>query len=429
MRSSSERSRLAPERVVGAAFKAWSRTYFTNTSLAAVAKELGVSKAALYRHFESKAAIVEAMEAAYVTDFLRLVVEPLEGSGETTLEEFVRDYLNRLSHFYLSQPEYYVFLIIHVLKGSVFEQPHFQDLLSRHAELLGRRLGEFGTPNLEMAERYLPLFGIYWLVEAYRIHDEAECALFRGFAAPEGEEERRAVVEGATQICLSGFLTGEAISDEAMSRIERVGWVESEEMLEPDRIFSAIEEVASEVGFEGATVEKIAERIGMTKSSLYFYFRNKDEMFGKVVEREKAHFSQLLRNRLRYLDTFAEKFYALFVMIAAYSVNNPTQLTVLNWLRYRNVQIRSPKHSLSRMREAFAFLESGREQGEIRAPKNSFLSLAVFPNFLVTREVLDGGLEGVPWHEQTRVLRRLFRLVEGGIAPDERRSQLPGRIV
>jgi AcrR family transcriptional regulator len=429
MESAVERFSPGQARVVDAALRAWSATYFTNTSLAAVAKELGVSKAALYRHFESKASLIVAMEATYGAAFLTDVVEPLERNREGTLEEFLREYLGRLSNFYLSRPEYYVFFIIHVLKGSVLEQALFRDILRRHSALLRKRLAGFGVVNLEAVERYLPLFGIYWLVEVYRIHDEEDCAIFRGFTTPDNEAGRRGAIDGAVEVCLHGFLTVEPLTDERMSRIERIAWVESEEMLEPDRIFSAIEEVVSEVGFEGATVEKIAERIGMTKSSLYFYFRDKDEMFGKVVEREKEHFSHLLRNRLRHLDTFPEKLYALFVMIAAYSVNNPTQLTVLNWLRYRNVQIRSPKHSLDRMREAFAFLESAREEGTIRAPQNSFLSLAVFPNFLVTREVLDGGVEGLRWDEQTTVLRRLYRLVEGGVAAEDKRSNDSGRIV
>lgn len=416
MSSRIERPRTGQERVLRAAFRAWSETYYTNTSLAAVARELGVSKAALYRHFESKAALVEAMEEAYATDFIETVLVPLEQNPAGEMRSFLRNYFTGLSGFYHSRPEYYVFLIIHILKDPVLEQPRFRALLERHGELLHRGLAQFEIPAWVGAERYLPLFGIYWLVEAYRMHEEDEdCTLFRGLAAPESERERRTVVERAVEICLEGFLPGEGLSEKAMERVERLAWVESEEMLEPDRIFSAIEEVVSEVGFEGATVEKIAERIGMTKSSLYFYFRNKDEMFGKVVEREKEHFSSLLRGRFQHLHSLPEKLYALFVMIAAYSVNNPTQLTVLNWLRYRNVQIRSPRKSLERMREAFAFLENARKEGKIRAPHDSFLSLAVFPNFLVTREVLDGELERLSWKEQTAVLRRLYRLVEGGV--------------
>jgi hypothetical protein len=106
-------------------------------------------------------------------------------------------------------------------------------------------------------------------------------------------------------------------------------------------------------------------------------------------------------------------------MIAAYAINNPTQLTVLNWLRYRDVQIRAPRKALDRMRDAFAFLDEARRSGHLRTPTDSFLSLAVFPNFLVTREVLDGNLGALSFDERIAALRRLYRLVERGLAPDE----------
>lgn len=419
MSGAPEEPRNGKERVMLAAFRAWSQTYFTNTSLASVASRLGVSKAALYRHFESKAALITAMEEAYVSTFLGTVVAPLEERRHERFADFVSEYFGRLLAFFYQRPEYYVFFVIHLLKEPVLEEPHVREMFRRHRALLVNQLASFGClerGDPPVVERYLALFGIYWLVEAYRQHSEDDgCSVFRGLALPGDPQDRKQAIDGAVEIALGGFVTGESLSQEAMERVERVAWIEAEEMLEPDRIFSAIEAVVGEVGFSGATVEKIAERIGMTKSSLYFYFRNKDEMFGKVVEREKEHFSSLLRGRFQHLHSLPEKLYALFVMIAAYSVNNPTQLTVLNWLRYRNVQIRSPRKSLERMREAFAFLENARKEGKIRAPHDSFLSLAVFPNFLVTREVLDGELERLSWKEQTAVLRRLYRLVEGGV--------------
>ncbi|MFP4534970.1 MAG: TetR/AcrR family transcriptional regulator [Spirochaetaceae bacterium] len=421
---SAERRRNGKERVLRAAFRAWSETYFTNTSLASVAAQLGVSKAALYRHFENKAALIHAMEKSYVSEFLETVVVPLEEWKEERFSSFVREYFSRLFEFFRRRPEYYVFFAIHILKVPVLEQLHVKELVLRHRKLLADRLASFGYASPEdppVVDRYLPFFGIYWLVEVYRIHEEDEggCSTFRGLDLPEEPSERDRAIENAVRICLGGFVSGEELSEGEMERIERIGWIGTEEMLEPDRIFSAIEEVVAEVGFSGATVERIAERIGMTKSSLYFYFRNKDDMFGKVVEREKAHFSRLMRSRLRYLETLPEKLYALILMIAAYAINNPTQLTVLNWLRYRDLGIRAPRKAMERMRDAFAFLEEARRKGELRAPKDSFLSLAVFPNFLVTREVVDGNLGALPFQERIAALRRLYRLVERGLAPDE----------
>ena len=146
MSSRIERPRTGQERVLRAAFRAWSETYYTNTSLAAVARKLGVSKAALYRHFDSKASLVEAMEEAYATDLIETVLVPLEQNPAGELRSFLRDYFTGLSGFYHSRPEYYVFFIIHILKESVLEQPRFRELLERHGELLHRGLAQFEIP-------------------------------------------------------------------------------------------------------------------------------------------------------------------------------------------------------------------------------------------------------------------------------------------
>ena len=419
------------EEILAAAFRAWGETYFANTSLSKVARELDLTKAALYRHFSGKADLIESMEEAYLQDYVEAVLRPLEQEAPEDLEAFVSSYFHLIFDFFVQRPEYYVFLIVHVLRDPVLEKPRFQQVLNRSQTLLGERLGTLAPHPVEDQRNYLTLYAIYWLTEVYRTQEEGAdgCATFRGLAVPPSEDERRRIVEAAVRVCTDGFVRMAPLSERQLEGVERIAWINREEMLEPDRIFSAIEEVVADEGFTGATVEKIAERIGMTKSSLYFYFRNKDEMFGEVVEREKAHFASLAVQRLRFLETTQEKVYALFLMFASYAINNPTQVTVLNWLRYRNVQVRPPRKAPDQIHRAFEFLKRARKSGEIESPEGSILSLGIFPNFLVSRKVLEGALPTLPWEEQILVLRRLYRLFEQGLVPREEKSESAGRIV
>ena len=49
-------------------------------------------------------------------------------------------------------------------------------------------------------------------------------------------------------------------------------------------IAQAAKEVFAERGYQRATLEEIAQRAGMSKATIYLYYRNKDDLFLHVVE-------------------------------------------------------------------------------------------------------------------------------------------------
>lgn len=52
-----------------------------------------------------------------------------------------------------------------------------------------------------------------------------------------------------------------------------------------DKLLAAGEAVAAESGYEGATISRICARAGLPASSLYWHFKDKDDLFAAVVER------------------------------------------------------------------------------------------------------------------------------------------------
>jgi len=55
-----------------------------------------------------------------------------------------------------------------------------------------------------------------------------------------------------------------------------------------DDTASQIRQVAldlfSEQGFDGTSLQQIADRLGVTKAALYYHYRSKDELLAAVVE-------------------------------------------------------------------------------------------------------------------------------------------------
>jgi TetR/AcrR family transcriptional regulator len=63
-----------------------------------------------------------------------------------------------------------------------------------------------------------------------------------------------------------------------------------------DIILAAALEVFSVFGYRGSTVDQIAERAGMSKPNLLYYFRRKDDIYRAVLEKTLADWLTPLRN-------------------------------------------------------------------------------------------------------------------------------------
>jgi TetR/AcrR family transcriptional regulator len=51
------------------------------------------------------------------------------------------------------------------------------------------------------------------------------------------------------------------------------------------RILAAAEEIFAETGYSGATTAAIAERAGLPKANLHYYFRTKEALYRRLIER------------------------------------------------------------------------------------------------------------------------------------------------
>lgn len=50
------------------------------------------------------------------------------------------------------------------------------------------------------------------------------------------------------------------------------------------RIIEATFEIAAELGYAGTSIGKVSERSGLPASSVYWHFKNKDELFAEVIQ-------------------------------------------------------------------------------------------------------------------------------------------------
>ena len=68
----------------------------------------------------------------------------------------------------------------------------------------------------------------------------------------------------------------------------------SKDNITEQHILQAAEAVFLEDGFHGARLQKIAQRAQINQASLHYYFRNKENLYRKVLENNLEHFYKLL---------------------------------------------------------------------------------------------------------------------------------------
>jgi AcrR family transcriptional regulator len=104
-----------------------------------------------------------------------------------------------------------------------------------------------------------------------------------------------------------------------------------------DRLFQTAAEEFAEHGYEGASLNRIIGRAGLGKSSLYYYFEDKRDLFRQLLEAVFGHFMREIGGfdyRTLTAETFWGEIEALFVKGAAFSDRNPWYLR-LGQLFYR----------------------------------------------------------------------------------------------
>ena len=88
-------------------------------------------------------------------------------------------------------------------------------------------------------------------------------------------------------------------------------------------ILSAAGELFLEQGYERFSLRKVAERVGYSPTTIYLYFRNKDDLLFTVVEEGFERFSQQLVAAAASQEDAWERLIALGRAYVAFGLQNP----------------------------------------------------------------------------------------------------------
>ncbi|GMO68371.1 MAG: hypothetical protein Ta2A_16610 [Treponemataceae bacterium] len=300
-------------------------------SLSGIAKKSGVSKAAIFKHYKDKAAIFDEMKARFLDDICEVLRTRAAYSresvrrtvdGKNFLELSNYDLFYSIAYFFAKHPEYFGMI------KRFCSMPH---LLHQTLDI---ELGKRGVHHVPFEH---PADGGGW-----RDSNGGECCrneqdFMRGteglysfttllyFSMQYCSEEKGGDSIGATQFAenISRFLvTGWAelrpLAGEEKETLRNRCFVNPRELPETNRFFHALIAVTFKYGFTGITVERIAEEVGMAKSSIYAFYQNKDDLIQKLVQQEIGYFLDCISEKLDGLTDTAHIVYVFLHVVYAY---------------------------------------------------------------------------------------------------------------
>jgi AcrR family transcriptional regulator len=80
-----------------------------------------------------------------------------------------------------------------------------------------------------------------------------------------------------------------------------------------DEILQAAETVFVRYGFAKATLEDVAYEIGLRKTAIYYYFENRDHLFGEMLANKYASMRKEITDKVKKADSFDKKLEAFFM--------------------------------------------------------------------------------------------------------------------
>jgi len=148
-----------------------------------------------------------------------------------------------------------------------------------------------------------------------------------------------------------------------------------------ERILSSAKNLFSRFGLEKTTMEDIAKAAGKGKSSLYYYFKSKEEVYAEVIRKEIAGLKTTIRKAIEEEDDPYNKFTRFVGTRLNYLNEKADQYTTIKdeYLKhYQFIQNLTADYSDWEMSTIKDIIEYGRDRGLFLVTDSETISRAIF---------------------------------------------------
>ena len=311
--------------IIETAFNVWGREFYLNTSLSRLAGELKVCKPALYRHFRNKQTLLEAMANHFFDDYTVSIKKDYENALKTEDKaEGLFMVIRGTTEYFAKNVNYFIFSMMNIYNREMESKNFANELRERGLKL------DFFQP---LIMRLIFATLIFYMAG---FHKKG-----KSFANTPGEPEISNITNLISTIIRQGLgYNNEVINtldyDKLESNIYKMVMI-----IEDDTLLKAIAGAVATAGPWEASMEQVASRSGLSKSSLYCHFKSKQDMLHQFFMTESMQIIDFARQGIKQSDVPHEQLYMGIYSIVEYLRSKPDILVAMDWLRTRKLNLGS----------------------------------------------------------------------------------------
>ena len=129
-----------------------------------------------------------------------------------------------------------------------------------------------------------------------------------------------------------------------------------------EKILEASRRVLFTKGYDALSMRKIASATGVSATSIYLYFKNKDHLVHTIIEESVEELSTAIESGASRVKGTINKFEAIIRSYVDFALNQPEKYQVI-YLVKPEAMGRYPKDKFRKTRRGYALLESVIQQG------------------------------------------------------------------
>lgn len=411
---------MTKNEIVETAFRVWGRDFYFHTSLSNLASELGVCKQALYRHFLNKNDLLETMANHFLDDFAGFLQKDYQTA--LTLEdktECIFTITRSIIEYYARNSDYFIFAMVKLHDRELDNVKIADEFRVRGVDFLKFRQSiskNYAFTPLVMRLIFTTL--TFYVAGFHKM----------GIQTAKQQPSEAAIVKiiGVIgEIVGKGLgYTREEIDSLDFERLEKV-IIGAADDITDDPLLKAVAGAVAEAGPWEASMEQVARRSGLSKSSLYCHFKSKQDMLQQLFMTEFMRIINFSRQGIRQSEVPQEQLYLGIFSIAEYLRSKPDILITFDWIRNRKLNFnpggkKPPKPEFESLR-----LFEEIEIKPLLNPESPFTetSLSSWILFLIVNTLMrtSGGQElGQAASSDIRQLYRLITLGIGGFEIGDR---------
>jgi AcrR family transcriptional regulator len=347
---------MTREDIIKAAFRVWGRELYHSTSLTQLARDLGVTKPALYRHFPNKEALTESMYEWFFDDYTAGIKPDYDRALETgDPVECMMIMVRAITRYYCLNVNAFLFALIRVYgcrdHGNISAKLEKRGIDMKKLRYPGPRYSEGDIPYPSLLQLVI-LTLIFWVAYYHKDYFEAVKRGSKGTPVFCGIDSSSEETADELVVLVEEKIRGGLGFDK--DRVDALNYEELEERIaafvpgsfEDDWLYHAVAGAVAEAGPWDVSMEMVARRSGLSKSGLYSHFKSKQDMIRQFFLTEFKRIIASADMGKSQSTAPEEQFYMVIIAIADYLRANPEILLAFDRIRIRNLDLGSTEQPL-----------------------------------------------------------------------------------